>query len=90
MKLETYRNLSLLLNQLSLFNDAKKECNSNIDEHVIEEVCSTRKKTSKNIAKKDNLRGGLEKFTLISLVESLLFKYWFGIIPLELRFKSSK
>ena len=89
MKLETYQNLSLLLNQLSLFNDAEKEFNSNIDEHVIEEVCSTRKKTSKNIAKKDNL-GGLEKFTLTSLVESLLFKYWFEIIPLELRFKSSK
>ena len=89
MKLETHQNLSLLLNHISLFNDAKKEWNSNIEKPVIEEMCYTRKKTSKNIAKKDNL-GGLEKFTLISLVESLLFKYWFEIIPLELRFKSSK
>ena len=47
-------------NQLSLFNEAEKESNSNIDEPVIEEVCYTRKKPSKNKGKKDNL-DGLEK-----------------------------
>ena len=49
-----------LPNQLSLFNEAEKESNSNIDEPVIEEVCYTRKKPSKNKGKKDNL-DGLEK-----------------------------
>ena len=47
-------------NQLSLFNEAEKESNSNIKEPVIEEVCYTRKKPSNNIGKKDNLEG-LEK-----------------------------
>ncbi|MBU5487918.1 IS66 family transposase, partial [Clostridium sp. MSJ-8] len=47
-------------NQLSLFNEAEKESNSNIEEPVIEEVCYTRKKPSKNTGKKDNLEG-LEK-----------------------------
>ena len=31
-------------NQLSLFNEAEKESNSNINEPIIEEVCYTRKK----------------------------------------------
>ena len=47
-------------NQLSLFNEAEKESNLNIDEPIIEEVCYTRKKPSKNKGKKDNLEG-LEK-----------------------------
>ena len=47
-------------NQLSLFNEAEKESNSNINEPVIEEVCYTRKKPSNNTGKKDNLEG-LEK-----------------------------
>ena len=47
-------------NQLSLFNEAEKESNSNINEPIIEEVCYTRKKSSNNTGKKDNLEG-LEK-----------------------------
>ena len=47
-------------NQISFFNEAEKESNSNIEEPVIEEVCYIRKKPSNNIGKKDNLEG-LEK-----------------------------
>ena len=50
-------------NQLSLFNEAEKESNSNIDEPTVEEVCYIRKKPSKNAGKKDNLEG-LEKVVI--------------------------
>lgn len=47
-------------NQISFFNEAEKESNSNIEETVIEEICYIRKKPSNNSGKKDNLEG-LEK-----------------------------
>ncbi len=47
-------------NQISFFNEAEKESNSNIEEPVIEEICYIRKKPSNNSGKKDNLEG-LEK-----------------------------
>lgn len=51
------------INQLSLFNEAEKSSDSNIEEPIIEEVCYTRKKPSKNSGKKDNL-DGLEKVVI--------------------------
>ena len=50
-------------NQLSLFNEAEKESNTNIPEPTIEEVCYIRKKPSSNKGKKDNLEG-LEKVVI--------------------------
>lgn len=41
--------------QISLFNEAEKECDLKQAEPTIEEIVYTRSKTSKNIGKKDNL-----------------------------------
>ena len=42
-------------NQLSLFNEAEKECDLKAPEPEIEEIAYSRKKPSQNIGKKDNL-----------------------------------